>query len=175
MLKYIALTLGLLFAAVPQTRASLLIQFVAPDQTASDGGNLVFTATISNGGVDTVYLNSSSVNLVGNSFFINDMFISNAPISIDAGDSVSGIDLFDITLSFPFTDPYGLYSGTYAIFGGIDANATDLIGFADFTVTATTPEPSTFAMLAAPGLLFLAARRYNGMRSGRLLNSGDKV
>ncbi len=64
------------------------------------------------------------------------------------------IDLFDIVLANPATNPYGIYPGTYILIGGMDGGnqtASDNLGQADFSVNVA-PEP----VMALPVLICLA-------------------
>jgi hypothetical protein len=130
---------------------SILITFDNPNQTGMPGDTLVFMGVISNGGSSTAFLNSDGLNLLGNSFAVNDLFFSNVPISLDPGQSSPDIELFDVTLNNPFTDLSGTYTGTYGLLGGVDGNAQDMLGSANFSVTETSsvPEPSSNVLLAA--------------------------
>jgi hypothetical protein len=78
-------------------------------------------------------------------------------------------------LTNPFTDLAGTYTGTYAVLGGIDSNAQDVLGSAGFTVRASTaPEPSTIALLIVPMLVFLGLHRHEKTTSrSHREHSGD--
>ena len=71
------------------------------------------------------------------------------------------IELFDISLSNPFTYPLGLYGGSYTLLGGVDGNAQDVLAAEDFSVTAT-PEPGLYGAVALGmgGLLLAGGRRH---------------
>lgn len=140
------------------------IVFDLSAQTAIAGDTLVFTGILSNGGLTTVYLNSAQLNLAGNAFtadFINP-FNNNVPFWLDPGQSTSSIELFDVIVNNPFTDPLGAYDGTYKLLGGIDSDAQDVFGSADFSVTVNAafavPEPSLMGALVG-GLVGLMALR----------------
>src|SRR5208282_2358977 len=80
---------------------------------------------------------------------VSDNFFTNVPISLAEGASSGVIDLFDITLANPETDPFGLYTGTYGLLGGMDGGAntaSDNLAQASFSVNAT-PEPATTTLL----------------------------
>ncbi|MBZ5620040.1 MAG: PEP-CTERM sorting domain-containing protein [Acidobacteriia bacterium] len=157
----LSLFASMVLAAVGAS-AGVLVSFDNPSLTGSPGQTLIFTATLFNNGASTVFLNSDSLNLAGNSFTVTDQFFTTVPISLNAGMSVTGIELFDVHLNSPFTDPFGPYLGSYALLGGADGNAQDPLGQASFTVTAaapaTTPEPAS-AVLFATVVGALLARR----------------
>jgi hypothetical protein len=148
---------------------AVLISLDDPNQTGSPGDTLVFTGVLSNGDPDTVFLNSDSLNLVGSSFLINDLFFSSVPVSLDAGQSSQDFDLFEITVFNPFTDPPGLFMGSYGIIGGSNSDAQVLLGSASFSITevssvAQTPEPSSLFLFAI-GLTVLRRSHQRRFRS----------
>jgi hypothetical protein len=142
---------ALAVAAVTVAEAGVVFTLDNPDQTGLPGNRLQFFGTITNTGTDTVFFNSDNFNFTGGaSFSTTDLFFSNAPISLDGGLSSGDIELFDVSLTDPFTDSFGLYGGSESLIG------------ADFSVTAqapdsTTPEPASFIMAGA-GVLALALK-----------------
>jgi hypothetical protein len=57
-----------------------------------------------------------------------------------------------VTVSNPLLDPPGKYLGSYGLLGGVDGDASDNLGSANFDVTTGsgttgTPEPSTGFLL----------------------------
>jgi hypothetical protein len=148
-------------------RAGSLIVLDLAAQTGSPGDTLVFEGILSNSGLDTLFLNSVQFSLAGNAFTPNftDPFINNVPISLSPGESTSLIELFNVLLNDPFTDPPGTYDGTYALLGGIDDTAQIVVGSADFTVTvnaaSAVPEPSLLPVLAGGLACLIALRRRN--------------
>lgn len=130
-------------------RADVVVTLDNPLLTGAPGDTLMFTGTIQNDGLEPTFLNADSLNLAGSSFSTIDLFFANVPVSLGAGESTGDIELFDIVLSSPFLDSPGNYGGTYSLFGGVDENALDLLGAADFAVTAsqvnTVPEPQSLA------------------------------
>ena len=141
------------------------------------GTVLTFNGTLSNTSASTVFLNSAGINLSG-AFTPADEdptpFFVNAPISLDAGDSTSAIDLFTIDIPDPFTP--GLYSGTFTILGGADGNAQDILGSADFTVqvTSAAPEPSMYGLLLASCLALAVVQLARKRSSHNVLSSDDR-
>jgi hypothetical protein len=160
MTKRFVILLALLGLAIPQGRAGLLIQFDNPDQTSGPGNTLSFFGVVSNGGADTVFLIQDSLNLLGNSFTLTDLFYQNTPVSLDPGQSSDDIELFDVAINNPFTDPDGQYTGSYAILDG----SLNVLGSQQFSVTenpaAGVPEPSSAMLFAGPllALIFLYGR-----------------
>ena len=70
----------------------------------------------------------------------------NTPVSLVGGETSSDIDLFDITLTDPTSDPFGIYAGSYTLLGGADGGtdtAQDNLDQPAFSVTTYAPEPGT--------------------------------
>ena len=71
-----------------------------------------------------------------------------------AGTSTPSFPLFSVTVDLPYTDPLGIQTGTLTILGGVEIGGTynptvqDFLGSASFNVNVSTPEPSTFRMMA---------------------------
>jgi hypothetical protein len=128
---------------------TLTITFDTPDQIGNVGDTLQYFGTITNNSASTIFLNSDSLNLAGDpsDFSITDDF-GNTPFSIDAGQTSTDIELFDVTINNPFTDGSGTFAGTYVIFGGADGGAQDvLVDPAASFSTTVTPEPGTYMLL----------------------------
>jgi len=126
-----------------------------PNQTGSPGDTLQFFGTVTNTGTDTdpadaFYLNFDSLglSLSDPSYTAADNFGDFPAFSLLGGDSTGDIDLFDITLNDPTSDSFGLYPGTYGLFGGQDGgdlSGQDPLAQVDFSVDleAAAPEPAT--------------------------------
>lgn len=146
---------------VTAANADTIITFDDPAQGGPSGDTLEFMGSIENTGTDPVYLNSDGLDLGGSDLFENDLFFSNVPISVDGGQTATGIEFFDITPE-PGVTP-GTFDGMYTLIGGVDGNAQDLLASATFSVTAqgpTTPEPSSLTFFAIGlGLMSLRLRR----------------
>ena len=130
----------------------IVVTFDAPSQTGHPGDTLHFSGVISNTGSDIVFLNGDPLTLAGASFTITDQFFATVPVSLDGNTSSGDIDLFDVTVSNPLLDPPGKYLGSYGLLGGVDGDASDNLGSANFDVTTGsgttgTPEPSTGFLL----------------------------
>jgi hypothetical protein len=159
----------IIFSAMA-ARSEVVVTFDTPVQTATPGVSLAFTATISNSGVGTVFLNGDALNLEGTGFTVNDLFFDNAPLSLAGGDSFHG-ELFDVLINADFADAFGGFAGTYNLAGGGDGDAQDtLLPEAATFEVIVTPEPSSFALmtLAAIAGCILRARA----RPGWLLKPG---
>jgi hypothetical protein len=138
----------------------------APAQPGTAGSTVSFVATVSapgtNGG--TVFLNGDSFNLSSPLILDGSGFFNDFPLSLDPGDSFSGV-LFSIAL--PSDLAAGLYTGSFEILGGADGDALDTLGSVDFQVNvaptaSTVPEPESLMLLAAglPGVAFLVQRKW---------------
>jgi len=141
-------------------RADIYITLDNPAQTGVPGSTLQFFGSVGNTGPDAVFLNGDSLNLAGGGdFTTNDLFFTNVPISVASGGSSGDIELFDVTVSDPFVNAFTTYNGNYTLLGGVDGNAQDVLGQADFSV-AVTPEPRMWApVLLLGGLSAIAAWR----------------
>lgn len=133
---------------------SISITLDDPDQSGVPGQTLSFFGTITNTdtnpGDDPIYLNFDSLNFSLGDATVTDNFFANVPISLAEGASSGDIDLFDIALADPESEPLGLYTGTYGLLGGMDGgdgSAADNLAQVNFSVTAT-PEPTTVVLLA---------------------------
>jgi hypothetical protein len=140
----------------------ITISFDNPNQIGVPGQTLNFFGVISNTDSNIsdpdVFLNADTLNFTLADGIVTDNFFANVPVSLASGASSGDIDLFDITLPIPESQPLGVYSGNYTLFGGADGGANtaqDNLAEADFSVDAA-PEPGSIA-LGAFGLLACAA------------------
>jgi hypothetical protein len=171
-------SIAMLLLAGSVARADIIITLDAAAQTGSPGDTLIFSGTLFNSSSDTIFLNGADLNLAGNSFTpdFSDPFIANVPVSLDPGQGTSDIELFEVVLNDPFTDPFTSYDGDYALSGGADPSAQGLLTSADFTITAenrssAVPEPSSLVLLATAlaGFVVLRsalAKRHSNSTSG---------
>ena len=170
-------------------RADIVITLDDPNQTGNPGETLNFFGTITNTSSDTdpadaIYLNGDSLNLALTDATINDnFFAADFPISLAGGQSSGDIDLFDVVLADPESDPFGSYSGTYGLLGGMDGGAQtaqDNLAQVSFSVDVepasapAVPEPSTLVLLGAELALLafmdrlIRARARSGRQPGRV-------
>jgi hypothetical protein len=145
---------------------TIILNLTNPVQTGAAGSTLSFDATVAasgkNGG--TVYLNGDNFTSLASPLISNDDgFLFGFPLSLDPGDSFSGL-LFTIML--PSDISAGQYLGSFTILGGANGEALDELATVDFTVNATAgpsavPEPESL-MLLATGLagMMLRAKRW---------------
>jgi hypothetical protein len=165
-----------LVCAPAKATTILTIALDSPTLTGSPGDVLQFFGTITNTTNADVYLNADNFSLTG--FDPSDIddspFFANTPAFL--GPSPTGttgdIELFDVTIPNPFTDPCVAAmdcGGTFQILGGDDGNAQNVVGTAYFTVNVQqasgVPEPVP-AELMAGVILFLAIAR-KIVRTGR--------
>jgi hypothetical protein len=155
--------LALIIVSAIGVKADISVILDAPNQTGQPGSVLQFFGTITNTGVGTVFLNGDSIDFTGaSSFSTTDLFFSTVPISLGGGLSSGDIELFDFSLSNPFTDALGSYEGSYTLIGGADGNAQDVLATENFSVTAqAAPEPGYYGVLALgiSGLLIAVRHR----------------
>jgi hypothetical protein len=160
----LSLAIASLLAAGTLARAdSVTITLSAPFQTIlSTGGVLDFSGTITNTTAGIEYLNGDNTYVDSPLGFDDSPFINNAPLTLGAGDSYTGI-LFSIDVA-PGT-PTGLYAGYFQILGGPD-NSSELFPLevpADFDVRVT-PEPASWVLLATALLGLVAVAGRNSLR-----------
>jgi hypothetical protein len=140
---------GFLLAGATAKADTFSFTLDAPYQDAVAGQTIAFYATVSNSDPElTIYMNGDSpsvdapLTLDDSPFSNNPAFFSLNPASIYDG------ELFDITVPLGTAD--GLYAGSFAILGGSDVGAGDLLGSANFNVNVTgsaVPEPSSLLLL----------------------------
>ncbi len=158
-----------LLLARPASADTITLNLTNPVQTGAGGSTLSFDATVSapgkNGG--TIFLNGDDFTVPSPLTLNDDGFFFGFPLSLDPGDSFSGL-LF--TISLPPGISAGPYLGSFSILGGADGSAQDVLATVNFTVNATAgtsavPEPGSL-MLLGTGLagLVVRVRRWGAVR-----------
>ena len=148
----------ILFAFAAAANADQIM--VNLDSTTLSGGpgvELMFTGTLTNTTADTLFINSDSFTFQITGALDDSPFLTNAPISIDAGLTSGDFEMFDINI--PVSEPPGTYIGTFTVLGGSDGSVLSNLGSASFSVNVATPEPASYLLLGA-SLAFLLGRRH---------------
>jgi hypothetical protein len=137
------------------------------------GTDVTFTATLTNPGATTEYLNGDSFT---SALVVDDTpFFVSVPAFLPAGGTVT-VPIFIVRV--PSTTLPGLYGGVFDILGGADPGAFDLIASQSFAVsvaaapTATVPEPGTLTLVALGALAGGFVRRQK-RSSGNLTVAGN--
>ena len=138
---------------------TIAVDLMPPFLAGSPGSFITFSGTLSNTTGSTVFFNSAGINLSGGFTPADEdtvPFFMNAPLFLAANDLTQTIDLF--TIHIPNPSAAGPYDGSFTVLGGIDENALDIVGSANFTLQVNTvPEPNT-AILLGVALILLAYR-----------------
>jgi len=156
---------GFLLAGAAARADTFSFTLDAPNQDAVAGQIIEFYATVGNADPNaTVYLNADSPSADSPLTLDDSPFLNTPAVYSLSPESTYDGELFDVTV--PLGTPYGLYGGDFAILGGSDDQAGDLLGSADFNVDVTSspvPEPSSLGLLVT-GLAGLggALRRLRG-------------
>lgn len=160
-------TIGLLPAATYADTVTFTLS--NPNGTASYlGGSLTYDATVSApaGNSAPIFLNGDSFNITSPVTLNDSDFFVNFPLSLAPGASFTGA-LFVLTL--PPNSPIETFDGTFTLLGGANGSAYNTLGTANFSLTVTTPEPSSIVLLliGMAGLaMTLLWTRFKGIAHG---------
>jgi hypothetical protein len=134
--------------------------------TAAPGQTVTFRGVIANNDFFIVDLNSISVSLNGMFTVATTPFLSGPPTvaasTLSMTSKTPDFDMFNVTVDVPYTDPFGVKSGTLTILGnvqdmgGYNPNVNNFLGSTPFSVNVVAPETSTLTLvLVGAALLFL--------------------
>lgn len=151
------LILALLLGVAAASAASLTVTLDNVSFSALPGSVVTVTGTIASDYGATVDLNSINISL-GGDFTVDSSSFFAGPLTVSANGSTLNYTLFTLTPNDPFTFPYGLYTGTISILGGVevgnvyDPNVYDLLGETQFNINVADPstgipEPATSALI----------------------------
>jgi hypothetical protein len=114
--QFFLITAALVRTAIGAQATSLFtIVLDDPDQTVTPGATAQFFGTIYNNTSTSIYINGDDLNLSSNAgdFTLNDLTLTNTPISLDPNANSGDIELFDVTAASPFPDTFNVaYNGT---------------------------------------------------------------
>jgi hypothetical protein len=152
-----SLTVLALFLLVPCAHADAITMTLTQDGSVLPGGIVDFNASFTNNTASPIFINGDSFSVgfplsLDDTNFVNYFVLGlTAPVSLAAGGSLTGIDVFTITVD-P-TAMAGTYGGTFGITGGADQFTFDPITSTDLSVVVgsgvVTPEPGTMLLLGS--------------------------
>ena len=157
----------LVFAAAQQAWADdITLNLTAQTQSVYEGGTAVFSGYVSNNDNGIVDLNSISITFPGEGV-TNPLDFFYGPPAVEPLGTTQLFDLFTITIAYPYTDMFGLISGSITLVGGLETNGYDpttqnVLTTQIFSVDVVkAPEPRTFVLLLAvlPVLLIPGFRK----------------
>jgi hypothetical protein len=148
--------------------------------TGAPGGLLQFFGTLTNTTGANVFLNGAGVNLPGSaagSVFLAPFFI-NAPLFLGPSGATGSFELFNVIIPNSFAS--GDHGGTFTVSGGIDGDAQNIIGTAQFIVRVQdagpgVPEPSTWLLFGSSLLAVAAVRRGKPRESPNTASQGSSA
>jgi hypothetical protein len=110
--------------------------------TALPGATVTFSATLTETGGSSTFLNGDIVNIAAPLLADDTLFFLNFPLSLSPLQSFTASIL---SVTVPAATPAGLYSGSLAILGGSTPSALNTLGTQPFAVnvvsSTTIPEP----------------------------------
>ncbi|HEY3840671.1 MAG TPA: PEP-CTERM sorting domain-containing protein [Bryobacteraceae bacterium] len=162
----ILLFILLAFAATCQAN-DITVTFNPATLSGTPGSVLDFFGTLTNDDLFSLDIDSDSFTLAGFPTGVDDSpFLNNAPSSLGAGATTLPFEFFTVTI--PLNQAPGTYNGSFTVIGGPSSNGggQDNLGAGTFAVTVSgVPEPGTWLMLLAAGLLVPARRYFPNWRS----------
>lgn len=137
----------LLLGAAACSAATIQIVFDSPNQSASPGSPIAYSANLFNLTASNINLGSALVSL-GGSLIVDPFPFLNGPAVLAANGSTGSFEIFTVTL--PSGTPAGsAFPGTLSI-TDLDDN---VLGQASFSVASAIPEPSPFVLVGFSILL----------------------
>ncbi len=137
----VILLFGALLVVSAASQAQIQVTFDQNPITTNPGATVTFTGELTNTSLNTLFINSDSLNLVGATLISDDSdFLMNAPISLLPGEVTSSFAFF--TISSDVATPLGSYSGAFSVIGGLNNSASDDL--------SGTPPPAFQVNLVAP-------------------------
>ena len=166
LLKFSVAVAGMLLAGTAAKADTLTFTLNTPYQSGPSNlftftGTIAYTSTDSLNDVGvTEYLNGDDFSISAPATLDDSSFLLNSPLSMNPGDSWSGV-IFTVT-----TPPFiggslaaNFYTGSFSIVGGNSpSDTTDLLATAPFDVQVT-PEPTSLLLLASGLAGLLTAKK----------------
>jgi len=121
----------------------IAINFTSSLLNGLRGQMLTFSASLTNTGATTVFLNGDSVNIAAPLTVDDTKFFLNAPLSMAGGGTTAPFQIFDVGI--PSNAPFGLDPGTFTILGGSTPGDFGVVGTATLAVNVV-PEPASIAL-----------------------------
>jgi len=144
---------GLLVASAAAMADTLTLTLAAPYQSGPNtvwtfSGTIAYTGTdATNDGGATEYLNGDASSVNAPAVLDDSPFVNNAPLSMNPGDSYTGV-LFTVTTPGFLVGGPNFYAGSFSIVGGeTPSDTSDLLATVNFNIQET-PEPPSGELLA---------------------------
>jgi hypothetical protein len=128
----------------------LVLNLPNSTQSAAPGEVVTFYGSLSNAGDGAIFLNglSAQINAVPADLTVDpDIFFSEAPLFLAAGESSGQIPLLAVTIQPGFTGAYGPFLGSLFVLGGADGDAINIVAAGEYSVVVT-PEPGSGVLIS---------------------------